>query len=402
MMNLFKKKACAEKPAITDLTKGILNKTAIAIAVQEAMPDPYYVRDMDYNVVFWPKSMEEITGYTEKEALSAKCMDLVNSPVCADCPTTKCVLRKSFLRNAEAIMYNKKGEELVVLVSNAGVYDENGEAIGAVEVVKNYTKMGGFVDSMHQNIGNITQMAATLTSSTQTMDILADNLNKQSGNLSSDTEKGLYWSQEIVKQSEKCSKYAQQVHGDVQRVQGAMQESIDKIKSLSERIGNIEKFITAIRDISSQTNLLALNASIEAARAGESGKGFAVVANEVRKLAESSSKSTLEIEQVTKEILTLNSATSEAILNTGQILNGNEVGIREMTALVSGIEKVTGDLLGLMQELKNSAQKTTSISDQQTVAMKEVRETATVLEQSGSNIKLALDGQVQAIKSNQM
>lgn len=88
-----------------------------------------------------------------------------------------------------------------------------------------------------------------------------------------------------------------------------LKHQVDKSDELNEGIQNVlarmlEGFTEIIRsikqidDISSQTNLLALNASIESARAGEAGKGFAVVAEEIRKLAEETSMSAKEVNEV--------------------------------------------------------------------------------------------------------
>ncbi|KUO68576.1 MAG: hypothetical protein APF77_04835 [Clostridia bacterium BRH_c25] len=72
-------------------------------------------------------------------------------------------------------------------------------------------------------------------------------------------------------------------------------EVFNAVKSLEVKTEIINSIVSSIGAIAEQTNLLALNAAIEAARAGEQGKGFSVVAEEVRKLAESSSKATKEV-----------------------------------------------------------------------------------------------------------
>ena len=151
----------------------------------------------------------------------------------------------------------------------------------------------------------------------------------------------------------------------MRQIADQVQSSAKTVESLGARSDQIGAIIGTIEDIADQTNLLALNAAIEAARAGEQGRGFAVVADEVRALAERTTRATREIGEMIKAIQSETKGAVEAMSK----------GVRQVEAGSSEAAKSGEALREIMEQINAVAMQVSQIAtaaEEQTATTSEI------------------------------
>lgn len=198
----------------------------------------------------------------------------------------------------------------------------------ATEVASVATEIAASAEQMSSAVGEVAQQTMKVSSSAQESGTVAQH------------------GREIVEKT---------VSG-MDEINTSVRESSACIGQLGARGEQIGQVIQVINDIADQTNLLALNAAIEAARAGEHGRGFAVVADEVRKLAERTTKATEEIGESISAIQTETKAAVE------RMASGQEQVQRGVTLAASAGESLqeivagASNVAGMIQSISAAAE----------------------------------------------
>jgi methyl-accepting chemotaxis protein len=153
-----------------------------------------------------------------------------------------------------------------------------------------------------------------------------------------------------------------------------VKESAKTVGSLGSRSDQIGAIIGTIEDIADQTNLLALNAAIEAARAGEQGRGFAVVADEVRALAERTTRATREIGEMIKAIQNeTRGAVTAMEMGVHQVESGTEEAAKSGQALQEILQQVN-DVAMQVNQIATAAEEQTATTREISRNMQQITE----------------------------
>ncbi|MGM8365977.1 methyl-accepting chemotaxis protein [Virgibacillus sp. W0181] len=218
-----------------------------------------------------------------------------------------------------------------------------------------------------------TDMSSAMGSFLIKVDEANDNgglIQRSSKSVMSMTEKGEQLMDESTIQMEKVDEI---VHSSVQKVQG-----------LDKHSQKISALVSVIKDIAEQTNLLALNAAIEAARAGEHGKGFAVVATEVRKLAEQSAASVVDITDIVSQIQSESSNVASSLLEGYKEV---EQGTKKMMITKETFNEISGAVTDVANNIEVVSTNLAEIKKDSQQVNNSIEEIAAISEESAAGVE---------------
>lgn len=240
-------------------------------------------------------------------------------------------------------------------------------------------KLTGIISTISESAEKLTGSGGILSSTSGFMASNADNIAAQTATVAVASEEMAATSNDVAQNCALAADGSQRANDSALAGSAVVQETISVMNTIAERVkesartvenlgsqsDQIGEIVGTIEDIADQTNLLALNAAIEAARAGEQGRGFAVVADEVRALAERTTKATKEIGAMIKSI---QQQTREAVNSMEEGVSEVERGTAEAAKSGNALEDILEQINAVSMQVNQIA----TATEEQTVTTNEI------------------------------
>lgn len=236
------------------------------------------------------------------------------------------------------------------------------------QVLDSVAKVSDAAQSLSAASGQVAAGSSSQSEATSSMAAAVEEMTVSINHVSDSAREAVEISRKSGKLSTEGGEVIQKAAAEMSQIAETVRHTAKTIEELGQQSNQISSIVQVIKDVADQTNLLALNAAIEAARAGEQGRGFAVVADEVRKLAERTTKATAEITQMIGAIQhSAQAAVSTMDSAVGQVSGGVALANQAGSAIVQikdGAERVVGVVNDISSALAEQSSASNDIAGQ--------------------------------------